>query len=77
MTTTTTTTTTAFRSDELLTAPDAAAYLGVHLHTLRTWVRAGRLPQVRFGHRTVRFRRTDLDAYAARHVETKQTESKQ
>lgn len=53
----------------LLNAQGAADYLGVHLQSIREWVREGVLPQVRFGHRTVRFRRSDLDAFISSRVE--------
>jgi excisionase family DNA binding protein len=54
---------------DLLSARGAAAYLGIHLQTLRAWVRNGTIPQVRFGHRTVRFRRADLESFVASRIE--------
>ena len=39
----------------------AAALLGVSRMSIWRWVRAGRLPVARFGHRTARIRREDLD----------------
>src|SRR6266849_2732042 len=39
----------------------AAALLGVSRMSSWRWVRAGRLPVARFGHRTARIRREDLD----------------
>lgn len=53
-------------STELLTAKDAAAYVGVYPDTLRRWVDSGLLPDRRTpgGHR--RYRRADLDALIAR-----------
>src|SRR5215212_12223192 len=43
----------------------AAALLGVSRMTIWRWVRAGRLPVARLGHRTSRIRREDLDALLA------------
>ncbi len=43
---------------------EAAEYLGVKKSTLRRWVPAERLlPVVRYGYRTHRFNRTDLDSF--------------
>src|SRR5712692_10824187 len=39
----------------------AAALLGVSRMSIWRWVRSGRLPVARFGHRTARIRREDLD----------------
>src|SRR5215216_2632064 len=39
----------------------AAGLLGVSRMSIWRWVRAGRLPVARFGHRTARIRREDLD----------------
>src|SRR6266849_3752328 len=39
----------------------AAALLGVSRMSIWRWVRAGRLPVARFGHRTARIRREDLE----------------
>lgn len=47
-------------TDELLTMREAAAYLKVHRHTLRSIIRAGRLPTVGVSTRTRRVRRSDL-----------------
>jgi PAS domain S-box-containing protein/excisionase family DNA binding protein len=41
----------------------AAAVLGVSRMSIWRWVRAGRLPVARFGHRTARIRREDLDRF--------------
>ena len=43
----------------------AAALLGVSRMTIWRWVRAGRLPVARLGHRTSRIRREDLDGLLA------------
>jgi PAS domain S-box-containing protein/excisionase family DNA binding protein len=45
----------------------AAALLGVSRMSIWRWVRAGRLPVARLGHRTVRIRREDLDWLLAEH----------
>ena len=42
---------------------EAAEYLGVKKSTLRRWVRQRLLPVVRYGYRTHRFNRTDLDSF--------------
>lgn len=39
---------------ELLTLEDAAHRLGVHVATLRSWVRDGRIPAYRLGQRFTR-----------------------
>src|SRR5947207_5390603 len=43
----------------------AAALLGVSRMSIWRWVRAGRLPVARLGHRTVRIRREDLERLMA------------
>src|SRR5689334_23810390 len=40
---------------------EAAAFLGVSRVTIWRWVKAGRLPIWRLGHRTARIKREDLD----------------
>jgi PAS domain S-box-containing protein/excisionase family DNA binding protein len=59
-----------FNADALAPAADAqnfysvsqaAGLLGVSRMSIWRWVRAGRLPVARFGHRTARIRREDLD----------------
>jgi excisionase family DNA binding protein len=56
----------ASRDDDLerLYSPEEIAdYLGVHVQTVRAWVRAGRLPARRIlGQRALRIRKSDLDA---------------
>ena len=44
---------------------DAAALLGVSRVTVWRWIRDGRLPASRLGHRTIRIRREDLDRLPA------------
>lgn len=41
---------------------DAAAFLGVHPHTLKKWARAGKVPCWRTPGGWLRFRRADLEA---------------
>lgn len=49
--------------DGLLTPDDAARALGVHIQTLRGYIRSGRLPALRVaGERAIRIRRDDLAA---------------
>ncbi len=52
----------------LLTYDQAAAYLNLPVGTLHAWVREGRVPHLRLGPRTVRFRRGDLDAWTDDHL---------
>lgn len=49
----------------LLTYAEAAAYLNIPVGTLYAWTREGRVPHVRLGERTVRFRRDALDSWIA------------
>lgn len=53
-----------FDKDPLLTDPEAAQYLKVKDGTLANWRCTGRrkIPYIRLG-RSVRYRRSDLDAY--------------
>ena len=47
-----------------LTTPEAAAYLRVHIETMRTWARKGIVPAVKLGNRGgFRFKREDLDRF--------------
>ena len=43
-----------------MTYKEAADFLGVTTRTLRSWVRQRRLPYIKYGYRTVRFREVDL-----------------
>jgi excisionase family DNA binding protein len=49
--------------DELCDIRQAANFLQVHPKTLYGWVEAHRIPHVRLGTRTIRFRRSDLLAF--------------
>lgn len=55
-------------SDELLTAVEAAAYLKVALQTVYDWVYDDKIPVERAG-RSLRFRKSDLDAWLKRSAE--------
>jgi excisionase family DNA binding protein len=49
--------------ERLYSPEEIADYLGVHVQTVRAWVRSGRLPARRiFGQRSLRIRKSDLDA---------------
>lgn len=45
---------------QLLTAPQAARLLGVHLSTIRRWIRERKLPAYRIGEKGVRVRASDV-----------------
>jgi len=45
---------------KLLTLREAGESFGVSPHTIRRWARLGKLPVVRLGGRTIRFRPEDL-----------------
>ena len=51
---------------ELLSTPEAAAYIGAKAHSLEVWRASGRypIPYVKVG-RLVRYRRGDLDTWLA------------
>ena len=50
-------------SRDYLTPEEAAEALGIHVQTLRGYVRSGKLPALRLaGERAIRIRRTDLEA---------------
>ncbi len=53
------------REDRLLTVDDAAALLQVSADLVRRWVQADQVPFIRLGHRTIRFRRSSLEAWLA------------
>jgi excisionase family DNA binding protein len=47
-----------------LRTPEAAAYLQVHVETLRNWARKGVIPAAKLGNRGgFRFKRSDLDRF--------------
>ncbi len=49
---------------EWLRTPEAAAYLGVHIETMRRWAREGVIPAAKLGNRGgFRFKREDLDRF--------------
>jgi excisionase family DNA binding protein len=48
-------------SESLLTAKEAAAYLRVHVNTVKRLVKAGELRHYRLGRGDLRFRREDID----------------
>jgi excisionase family DNA binding protein len=49
------------RAERLFSPEDAADYLGVHVKTVRNWIRSGRLPASRLaGQRVLRIRSSDL-----------------
>lgn len=50
-------------TERLYSTDEAAAYLGVHVQTVRTWIRSGRLPASRLaGQKSIRIRQSDLEA---------------
>ena len=62
--------TSATRGDDLLSPEQAAAELGVHIQTLRSYIRRGKLAAYRMaGERVIRIRRDDLAALLAQPVE--------
>jgi excisionase family DNA binding protein len=50
-------------NDKILSPAQVAAEIGVHIDTVREWIRSGKLPAARLGYRTIRIRREDLDAF--------------
>ncbi len=50
-------------SDMLLTYPQAVAFLGMPIGTLYNWVSQKKIPFVRIGDRTIRFRKNELAAW--------------
>jgi excisionase family DNA binding protein len=54
------------RNAEFLTAEEVADRLGVHRVTVYRWAREGALTAVKLGHRVVRFRPDDVDAFIAK-----------
>ena len=61
----------AFMRSELLSRKEAAAYLGVAEQTLAIWKCTKRydLPYVKIG-KLVKYRKSDLDAFIARNVQS-------
>ena len=49
-------------ADKLISTTEAATYLGVHINTIRRWIKDGDLPAVRLNRRRYRIRVTDLDS---------------
>ena len=50
------------RARDYLTPEDAAEELGVHVQTMRAYIRSGRMPAFRLaGERAIRILRTDLE----------------
>ena len=52
-------------SEPLMTAAEVAAYLKVHVETVRRWAREGTLPAVRPTRSAIRFRRVDVERLLA------------
>jgi excisionase family DNA binding protein len=51
---------------EWVTTAEAAAYLQVHIETMRRWARDGTIPAAKLGNRGgFRFRCSDLDGFLA------------
>jgi excisionase family DNA binding protein len=53
---------------DLVTIKEAAEFLRVTGRTLRSWLRAGRIPRVKMGH-IVRIRKQDLKAFIEHSVQ--------
>jgi excisionase family DNA binding protein len=52
------------QTEDWLTTPEAAAYLKVHIETMRAWARKGLIPAAKLGNRGgFRFKRVDLDRF--------------
>jgi excisionase family DNA binding protein len=56
-------------AEEYFTTKEAAAHVRMGHRALLEHVRAGQLPVVLFGERTRRIRKSDLDKWAARHLQ--------
>lgn len=49
-------------AEKLYSPEEVAEYLGIHVQTVRVWIRSGRLPALRLaGQRTLRIRESDLE----------------
>ncbi len=53
---------------EILTYQEASAYLRIPVNTLYWMVHENRIPHIRIGARSVRFRRSELDAWLAKNA---------
>jgi excisionase family DNA binding protein len=51
----------------LLTTAETAARLGLSPHTIRSWVRSGKLPGIYLTERSLRFRPEDVEALISEH----------
>ncbi|MCC7363525.1 MAG: helix-turn-helix domain-containing protein [Dehalococcoidia bacterium] len=50
-------------SGRLFSTDEAAEHLGVHVQTIRSWIRSGKLPAARLaGMKSIRIRESDLEA---------------
>lgn len=51
------------RGEKLYSTEEAADYLGVHVQTVRAWIRSGKLPASRLaGQKSIRIRESDLES---------------
>lgn len=50
---------------QFLTTAEVAASFRVSSETVRAWVEDGRIPAIRLGPKTFRFRRADVEAFIA------------
>jgi excisionase family DNA binding protein len=53
-------------ADEVMTMPEAAAYLKIHLATLKRWIREGVIPVAKIGRRVL-VRKQAVDAVLRQH----------
>jgi len=54
--------------NKLLTEPEAAVYLGLSNWTVRKWRIEGKLPAIKIGWRSIRYRLTDLEQFLKRNT---------
>ena len=52
-------------SDQLMTAVEAAEYLGIRPSTLRHWICDGKIEFIKYGNGLVRLKRSVLDRFVA------------
>ena len=52
---------------ENLTLKEGAEFCGVSPHTFRYWHKQGRFPAIRYSRRVIRFERSVLQAFIAKH----------